>query len=66
MLLGHPNSAQLEIIPRGYTRDAKFLYSLRSLKTSAAGVQGLEPQLTVPETVVLPLDDTPICLLANK
>jgi len=28
-------------------------------KTMSAGVQGLEPQLTVPETVVLPLDDTP-------
>ena len=24
-----------------------------------AGVQGLEPRLTVPETAVLPLDDTP-------
>ncbi len=28
-----------------------------------AGVQGLEPRLTVPETVVLPLDDTPKWLL---
>ena len=25
-----------------------------------AGIQGFEPQLTVPETVVLPLDDIPI------
>ena len=28
-----------------------------------AGVQGLEPRLTVPETAVLPLDDTPIDLI---
>ena len=27
-----------------------------------AGVQGLEPRLTVPETAVLPLDDTPIVM----
>ena len=31
-----------------------------TIENRFAGVQGLEPQLTVPETVVLPLDDTPI------
>ena len=29
-----------------------------------AGVQGFEPQLTDPESAVLPLNDTPLCLLA--
>ena len=33
--------------------------TLRSLRRRA-GVQGIEPRLTVPETAVLPLDDTPI------
>lgn len=33
-----------------------------------AGIQGFEPQLTVPETVVLPLDDIPMCrfILAGR
>lgn len=42
---------QFIYLPAKYIRGAHYF----------AGVQGLEPQLTVPETVVLPLDDTPMC-----
>src|SRR5438874_361404 len=39
------------------------LSSRRELQRLLAGVQGFEPQLTDPESAVLPLDDTPMRLL---
>ena len=44
---------------------ANAKYTSYDVYFAFAGVQGLEPQLTVPETVVLPLDDTPIYLFSD-
>ncbi|MEN9551787.1 MAG: hypothetical protein RI935_164 [Candidatus Parcubacteria bacterium] len=49
--------------PHGTRTNFSLLYKAILMKPMLAGMQGLEPQLTVPETVVLPLDDIPIYFL---
>lgn len=43
-----------------YSRISEAQKRDRRKAVSLAGVQGFEPQLTDPESAVLPLDDTPI------
>lgn len=40
-------------------QDYEVIELIKEEQTQMAGVQGFEPRLTEPESVVLPLDDTP-------
>ena len=44
-------------------RNRLRIVNVRGLRSQVAGVEGVEPSHTAPETAVLPLDDTPSCPL---
>ena len=48
----------MQVVVFGYKKDSKYKMYLLSL----VGILGLEPRMTGPESVVLPLHHIPICL----